>query len=44
VSTSGTGVLMVTYDKAGDVSVGSFELDQPTDLERQRREKVQSEE
>jgi dihydrofolate reductase len=43
VSTSGTGVLMVTYDKAGDVSVGSFEFDQPTELELQRREKLRSE-
>ena len=38
VSTSGTGVVMATYDKAGEVSVGSFALDQPTDLELQRRE------
>jgi dihydrofolate reductase len=44
VSTSGTGVVMATYEKAGDFSVGSFELDQPTDLELQRREKLQSEE
>jgi hypothetical protein len=38
MSTSGTGVVMATYDKAGEVSVGSFALDQPTDLELQRRE------
>jgi dihydrofolate reductase len=38
VSTSGTGVVMATYDKAGEVSVGSFALDQPTDLELQQRE------
>jgi hypothetical protein len=44
VSTSGTGVVMATYEKAGGFSVGSFELDQPTDLELQRREKLQSEE
>jgi len=42
VSTSGTGVVMATYDKAGEVSVGSFALDQPTDLELQRREKLRS--
>jgi dihydrofolate reductase len=43
VSTSDTGVVMATYDKAGEVSVGSFALDQPTDLELQRREKLRSE-
>jgi dihydrofolate reductase len=43
VSTSDTGVVMATYDKAGAVSVGSFDLEQPTDLELQRREKMRSE-
>ena len=43
VSTSDTGVVMATYDKAGEVSVGSFGLDQPTDLKLQRREKLRSE-
>lgn len=37
VTTSTTGVVMATYDRAGDVEIGSFALDQPTDLELERR-------
>jgi dihydrofolate reductase len=44
VSTSGTGVVMATYERAGDVAVGSFALTEPTDLERKRRERLTAEE
>jgi len=36
-STSATGVLMTTYRRAGDVQVGSFAAEQPTDAEVERR-------
>jgi dihydrofolate reductase len=35
--TSSTGVLMATYRRAGDVDVGSFEFDDPTAEELERR-------
>ena len=31
------GVVIATYDRAGDVQTGSFEFDQPTEAERERR-------
>jgi dihydrofolate reductase len=36
---STTGVTIATYDRAGDIDVGSFEFDEPTaaELERRRR-------
>jgi dihydrofolate reductase len=43
-STSTTGVVMAAYERAGDVEPGSFALEEPTELERQRREKLKSEE
>jgi dihydrofolate reductase len=37
-STATTGVIMATYRRAGEVETGSFALDEPTDLEVERRE------
>jgi dihydrofolate reductase len=36
-STSGTGVVIATYERAGEVETGSFAFEDPTDLEQQRR-------
>ena len=41
--TSSTGVTMVTYRRAGDVDRGSFEFDQPTDEELERRRRLAAE-
>jgi dihydrofolate reductase len=41
--TSTTGVVMATYRPAGDVDHGSFEFDQPTDAELQRRARLAAE-
>jgi dihydrofolate reductase len=43
-STSSTGVVMATYERAGDVQPGSFALDEPTDLEVERRERLEADE
>jgi dihydrofolate reductase len=37
---SSTGVIVATYQRAGDIDRGSFEFDQPTDEEFARREKM----
>ncbi len=42
-STSSTGVVMATYERAGEVETGSFALEDPTDLERKRREQLEAE-
>jgi dihydrofolate reductase len=34
----GTGVMMATFEPAGEVQMGSFALEEPTEAERQRRE------
>jgi dihydrofolate reductase len=39
--TATTGVLLVNYKRAGDVQYGSFALDEPTDAEVERREKLE---
>lgn len=41
--TSSTGVLMAVYDKAGEIKVGSFAFEKPTDAERERRGKLAEE-
>jgi dihydrofolate reductase len=38
--TATTGVLLVNYEQAGDVQYGSFALEQPTEAEVERREKL----
>jgi dihydrofolate reductase len=43
-STSSTGVVMATYERGGDVQPGSFALDEPTDLEVERRERLEADE
>jgi hypothetical protein len=40
---SSTGVVIATYQRNGDVQTGSFALEEPTDAERARREKVSRE-
>jgi len=35
---SGTGVVMATYEPAGEVPIGSFALEEPTEAEVRRRE------
>ena len=35
--TSGTGVVISTYERAGDVPIGSFQLEEPTEAEIKRR-------
>jgi dihydrofolate reductase len=40
---STTGVVMATYRRAGDVDHGSFEFDQPTDEELERRRRLAGE-
>lgn len=39
-STSGSGVLIATYVRAGAVAVGSFALEQPTEAELKRRNEM----
>jgi dihydrofolate reductase len=36
---SGSGVIIATYVPKGDISVGSFELPEPTEAEKERRKK-----
>ena len=38
--TSGTGVMMATFEPAGEVQTGSFALEEPTEAERKRRENL----
>ena len=40
-STSTTGVVMTTYERAGAVEVGSFALEQPSDAELERRRSLE---
>jgi dihydrofolate reductase len=40
--TSSTGVFMATYCRAGEIDLGSFEFDIPTDEERARRERLRA--
>ena len=35
-----TGVLMTTYERAGDVEYGSFAMEEPTEAELERREEI----
>jgi dihydrofolate reductase len=37
---SQTGVTINTYERAGDISRGSFEFDEPTEAERERRRRL----
>ena len=37
---SSTGVVMAAYEPAGEVPIGSFALDEPTEAEVERREKI----
>ena len=37
-TTSGTGVVMVTYERGGEIEYGSFALEEPTQAEVERRE------
>jgi dihydrofolate reductase len=37
---SKTGVTMNTYQRAGDIDVGSFEFDEPTEAEIERRQRL----
>jgi dihydrofolate reductase len=41
--TSSTGVVMSTYQPAGDIPLGSFALDEPTGQEVQRRQRIAEE-
>jgi dihydrofolate reductase len=41
--TSTTGVVIATYEPAGKIPIGSFALEQPTEREVERREKVSAE-
>jgi dihydrofolate reductase len=41
--TSSTGVVMATYERAGEVDRGSFEFDEPTDEELTRRARLAAE-
>jgi dihydrofolate reductase len=36
----GTGVMMATFEPAGEVQTGSFALEEPTEAERKRRENL----
>jgi dihydrofolate reductase len=38
--TSKTGVTFNTYERAGDIKRGSFEFDEPTDAEIERRQRL----
>ena len=37
---SKTGVTINTYERAGDIDLGSFEFDEPTDAEMERRKRL----
>jgi dihydrofolate reductase len=41
--TSSTGVVMSTYQPAGDIPIGSFALEKPTEQEVQRRQRLAGE-
>ncbi|MGH2787770.1 MAG: dihydrofolate reductase family protein [Actinomycetota bacterium] len=41
IKTSTTGVVIATYDRAGEIVTGSFALDEPTDAEIERRKKLE---
>jgi dihydrofolate reductase len=41
--TSGTGVVMATYQRAGDIDRGSFAFENPTDEEIERRRRLAEE-
>jgi dihydrofolate reductase len=41
VTTSTTGVVMATYEPAGDIEVGSFALEEPTEAEIERRRRLE---
>ena len=38
--TSATGVVIARYERAGDVALGSFQLAEPNEAERRRRESL----
>jgi dihydrofolate reductase len=38
--TSSTGVLLATYERAGDIPYGSFALEEPTEAELERRRRL----
>jgi dihydrofolate reductase len=40
IRSSGTGVVMATYERAGDIDVGSFVLEEPTQAELERRQRL----
>ena len=42
VTTSSTGVVIATYERAGEIKYGSFALDEPSVDELERRPKVAS--
>ena len=42
VQTSSTGVVMTTYERAGEIKYGSFALPEPSEAEVERRQKVGS--
>ena len=40
-ATSKTGVTIITYERASDIDLGSFEfLDEPTEAEMERRKRL----
>jgi dihydrofolate reductase len=41
--TSSTGVVIATYERAGDIPYGSFALEEPTEAEVERRRSIASE-
>jgi dihydrofolate reductase len=42
-ATSSSGVFMATYKREGDIKYGSFALEEPTEAERERRERLAEE-
>jgi len=40
-STTGTGVIIATYERAGEIKKGSFALEEPTEAELERREALE---
>jgi dihydrofolate reductase len=41
--TSSTGVIIATYEPSGEIKIGSFELEQPSEAELERRERLATE-
>lgn len=39
-TTSGTGVLLTTYERADGIDYGSFALEEPTEVEVERRRRL----